>query len=47
MSKMIKVKEDTHKKVKEKAKEKGMTMQGYIDYLLSIDNNNYRLRRWI
>ncbi len=35
--KMIKVEEETHKRAKAEADKKGMTLQGYIRYLVNKD----------
>ena len=37
MEKMIKVDEDVHQSCKEKAKTRGMTLKGYIKFLVEKD----------
>lgn len=41
MSKMIKVEDDVHEEAKQKAKQKGMTLQGYIKMLVQGD------KKWV
>jgi len=42
---MIKVFAATHEKAKRKADERGMTLQGYIRYLVNKDNRKYKPKR--
>lgn len=38
MSKMIKVDDEVHEKAKKKAEDNGMTLKGYIKYLVGKDS---------
>jgi len=40
MTKMLEVEELTHLKVKTQAKKRGMTMKGYVEYLVNQDKKN-------